>query len=38
MPFCRLPLLFNNTYVASLVIEELYPKYLRKGYEAIGVT
>ena len=28
----------NNTYVTSLVMEELYPKYVRKGYEAIGVT
>lgn len=33
----HLPFLFPNGYVATLVTEELYPKYLKKEYEAMGV-
>lgn len=32
-----IPFLFPNAYVASLVMEELYPKYFKKEYEAMGV-
>ena len=32
LPFC-----FPNTYVASLVMEELYSQYLKKEYENMGV-
>ncbi len=32
-----LPFAFPNSYVASLVVEELYPKYLKKEYENLGV-
>ena len=32
-----LPFLYPNAYVGSLVVEELYSKYLKKEYEAMGV-
>lgn len=33
----ELPFAFPNAPVASLVLEELYPKYLKKEYENLGV-
>lgn len=32
-----LPFLFPNAYAGSLATEEVYPKYLKKEYEAMGV-
>lgn len=33
----ELPFAFPNAYVASIVSEELYPKYFKKEYEKMGV-
>ncbi|MBI80047.1 MAG: TRAP transporter substrate-binding protein DctP [Pseudomonadota bacterium] len=33
----QLPFLFNKPQVASLVVEELYPKYLKEEFEKMGV-
>ncbi len=33
----ELPFAFRNPYIAALVLEELYPKYLKSEYEKMGV-